>query len=850
MAFLGRSTLIAVLSPAAWRAPVLLAGAWMLCVAPAAAAAAPTLPAIDVIDTSPLPGIGLSREQVPAPVQTYGADDLRDSGALDVTDFLNRRAPGVHINEVQNNPFQPDVSYRGFTASPLLGTPQGLTVWLDGVRLNQPFGEVVSWDLVPRAALRSLAVMPGSNPLFGLNTLGGALVLQTKDGRSDPGSAVQVLYGTHARRAAEFEHGGTNERGLHWYLTGTAFRERGWRDDSPTDVRQTFGKLGWGNARTDVALSIAYADNALYGNGLQETRMLERNYASVYTKPDTTDNRSLLLNLTGRHELSDVALVSGNAYYRRIRTATLNGDFNDDALDQSIYQPNASERAALTAAGYSGFPTSGADASNTPFPFWRCIANVLLNDEPAEKCTGLINRTKTDQHNYGFAGQLSRLGTLAGRRNEFTGGVAYDGSHLDFQQSTQLGYVNPDRSVTGLAAYGDGVTGGTVDGAPYDNRVDLRGRTRTWSLFATDTVALAERWHLTFAARYNRTRIENRDRINPGGGAASLDGDHTFSRLNPALGLSYSPARALSAYLGYNEGSRTPSAVELGCANPARPCRLPNAMAGDPPLRQVVTQTWEAGLQGRWSPATSWSAGVFRAESTDDILFVAAPAVTGFGYFKNFGATLRQGLELGFTHRAAAWSVGAHYTALDATYRTAETLAAASNSSNDAASRGLPGNVAVRPGDRLPLIPAHLLKLHGDLRVAPEWTIGLGMTAVSGVLARGNENNAHAPDGTYYLGTGRTGGYAVFDFTSRYRASPQLTVFGRISNLFDRRYATAAQLGPAAFGANGGIVARPFPAVGGEFPLVHSTFVAPGAPRAGWLGLRYEFEKPVARSPG
>jgi len=138
---------------------------------------------MDVIATTPLPGVALEPNEIPAPVQGATKRDIVQSGALNLSDFLNRRLSGVHVNEVQNNPFQPDVNYRGYTASPLLGTPQGLSVYLDGVRLNQPFGDVVSWDLIPRIAISEVTLIPGSNPLFGLNTLGGALSLQTKDGR-------------------------------------------------------------------------------------------------------------------------------------------------------------------------------------------------------------------------------------------------------------------------------------------------------------------------------------------------------------------------------------------------------------------------------------------------------------------------------------------------------------------------------------------------------------------------------------------------------------------------------------------------------------------------------------------
>lgn len=797
--------------------------------APAALAAedvAQELTVITVVGAMPLPGLGQAKNEIPAAVQSASGAAIARSQAIDLTAFMNRNLAGVHINEIQGNPFQPDVSYRGYTASPLLGTAQGLSLYMDGVRLNQPFGDVVSWDLIPRAAIASLTLMPGSNPLFGLNTLGGALSISTKDGLSDPGTAVQALYGADRRRQLELEHGGSNGHGLHWYLTGNVFKEDGWRAASPTDVGQAFGKLGWANARTDLALSLSLADNKLTGNGLQEQRLLARDYRSINTKPDQTDNVATLLNLSGKHRINDAVLFSGNAYYRTIKTSTLNGDINDDALDQDVYQ-------------------TGEDASNTPFPSSLCIEHVLNIDQPAEKCNGLLNRTRSKQENHGVSGQFSVLGKLGGQRNKFTGGAAYDASRTNFTQSTQLGYLNPDRSITGLNAFGDGISGGDADGAPYDTRVDLTGRSRTWSLFATDTWSIRERWHLTLSGRFNRSKVSNRDHINPGGGG-SLDGDHTFERLNPALGLTFTPGRAINAYAGYNEGSRTPTSIELGCADPANPCKLPNAMAGDPPLRQVVTKTWEAGLRGTLAPSLNWNAGVFRADNFDDILFVADNAA-GFGYFRNFGKTRRQGLELGISGKAGRLDAGLSYTLLDATYRSGETVGGTGNSSNDAASAGLEGNIEIAPGNRIPLIPRHLFKAHADYRISTAWSVGLAMNAVSASFAGGNENNRHQADGTHYLGSGKSGGYAVFDLNTKYRATPQLSLFAQINNLFDRKYATAAQLGTAGFDASGRFVAQPLPAVGGEFPLLQSTFYSPGAPRTIRVGLRYEFGALAAR---
>lgn len=818
--------------------PGVLAGAlatvWQGTPARAADDQPPRVQTVEIVGMTPLPGIGLARDRIPANVQTLDSAAATGPDSASLPDALKRRLGSVFVNEIQGNPFQPDISFRGFTASPLLGTPQGLSVYLDGVRINQPFGDVVSWDLIPRAAIESVTLMPGSNPLFGLNTLGGAFSIRTKDGRHAPGTAVQVLAGSHKREEIEFEHGGHDGHGWHWYLTGNGFRENGWRDASPTRLGQLFGKVGWADGATDVSLSAALANTRLSGNGLQEERLLARDYASVYTIPDQTRNRSMLLNLAGSHSVGDELQLSGNAYYRKLRTATLNGDLNDDSLDQSLYQPGAAERAALAAAGYTGYPASGATAANTPFPSWRCIANVLLEDEPAEKCNGLLNRTDSWQHNYGLSGQATLSGRVNGRPNQFTLGAGYDASRVDFRQSTQFGYLNPDRSVTPVGFFADGSEIGD-DGTPVDARVDLLGRTRTASVFATDTLSVGESLHLTLSGRYNRTTVHNRDRITPGGGPGSLDGDHRFSRFNPAVGASWNPTRALNLYAGYNEGSRTPTTVELGCADPANPCKLPNAMAGDPPLRQVVTKTWEAGLRGKIAAKTRWNAGVFRAGNVDDILFVADNSA-GFGYFRNVGKTRRQGIELGLDSQAGVLDFSANYTWLDARFRSAEMLNGAPNSSADG-----DGKIAIRPGDRMPLIPRHVFKAHADWRITPVWSADAGMLAVSGSNARGNENGQHQPDGSHFVGSGRSSGYALFDLGTTYEVAPHLRFFAQVNNLFDRRYATAAQLNATGLTPEGNFIARPFSASGDNASLVSSTFYAPGAPRTIWAGVRYAF---------
>ncbi len=809
----------------------------------------PTLNEVTVIGTTPLSGFGVPKEQIPANVQNATADDIQRSGSNDLSDFMNRNLGSVHVNEITNNPYAPDVNYRGYTASPLLGTPQGLSIYLDGVRLNQPFGDVVSWDLIPKAAISTVTLMPGSNPLYGLNTLGGAIALTTKDGINNPGTSLQLLAGSNRRRSLELDTGGSTANGLHWYTTGTLFRENGWRDDSPSRVGQFFGKVGHKDRTGDVNLSLAYADNSLYGNGLQEQRLLQQRYDSVFTKPDITDNKSVFLNLSGSRELAKDVKFSGNAYYRRLRTSTFNGDINEDSLDQNVYL-NAAGRTylrALPGNPYGLSTTYTENATNTPFPYLSCIYQAMIQDEPGEKCTGLLNRSSTRQSNYGVTGQVSFAGDLGGNRNQFVVGGGFDKSRSNFQQTAQLGYLNADRSVTGIPYFADGVTGGDVDGEPFDTRVNLNGRIRTGSVFLANTTSFGTQLHLSVSGRYNHTEVNNRDFITPTG-INSLSGDHTFGRFNPAIGLAFTPSREISVYAGYNEASRAPTSIELGCANPENECKLPNALAGDPPLNQVVSKTIEAGLRGRIGSNLSWNAGVFRSENRDDILFVAG-STPGFGYFKNFGKTRRQGIELGMNGRSSGFHVGANYTYLLATFETPDSFSANANSSNGPAAAGNPGlegAITVRPGDQIPLIPRHLFKVNADYQVNAAWSLGLNLIAVSSALARGNENGGHQPDGRFYLGSGRSAGYGVLNFTTNYRATPQLEFFAQINNLLDREYASAAQLGSTPITAGGAFQARPFGGSGAAgYPLQNSTFYAPGAPRALFVGLRYQFDKPA-----
>jgi outer membrane receptor protein involved in Fe transport len=804
---------------------------------------------VDVIASTPIGSLDLPQSDVPVPVQSLTARTIEETNAIDLTDVLKRRLNGVYVNENQNNPFQPDVNYRGYTASPLVGSAEGLSVYLDGVRQNQPFGDVVAWDLIPKVAISTTELIPGSNPVYGLNTLGGAIAVQTKSGLTNPGLAVSGYGGSFGRMALDAEYGGNNKSGLNWFAAGTLFHEDGWRVSSPSSVRQSFAKLGYDKDRTAISLSAGYAINDLTGNGTQDFRAINRTtglnhgYNSVFSIPDRTWQHSPFLTFNATHALSRSLSFNANAYYRHIRTNTTNGDMNDDSFGESLYTLSAADKAALTAAGIT-FPPS-ITPENTPFPYLRCIAQGLELDEPGEKCTGVDTDTVNKQNAYGLSGVLS----WRTAHNRFSVGAGWDRGTLTFVQNAQYGYLNDDGiSVTRIPVFLDGST--EADDAPQDNRVNLHGITNTPSFFLTDTFTV-RKWVLTASGRYNHTTINNEDRLPPVPYRGTLTAINTFDRFNPSAGVVYKASAALSAYFNYGESSRAPTSTELGCADPDFPCSLPNALVSDPPLKQVVSKTFEAGLRGSPDATLRWSAGFFHSDNYDDLLFVASQQ-TGYGYFQNFGKTRRQGVEASFSANLRHFDGGAEYTFLDATYQSSQTVGSGSNSSNSNAEDGGKGvvdggNITISPGNRIPQVPQHMLKLFGDYHPLPRLSIDTDFNLISSSYVRGNENNQHQPDGVYYLGPGKSPGFGVVNVGSRYKLTNHLELFAQINNLLNRHYYTAGQLATTPYDDNGNFTPRPFGSIpfdgDTEYPVRSSTFFAPGAPITVFGGLKVSLGK-------
>ncbi|HEU4620216.1 MAG TPA: TonB-dependent receptor [Gammaproteobacteria bacterium] len=729
---------------------------------------------IDVVGTTPLGGAA-DAAAVPANVQAATAEQIRTSGAQDLAEFMKRAFAGVFVNEAQSNPLQPDVQYRGFVGSPLLGLAQGLAVYQDGVRLNEPFGDTVSWALVPESAIESVYLVPGSNPLFGLNALGGALSLETKDGFTSPGTKVELSGGSWSRVGLEAETGGSIDGRVSYFVTGSTLSDDGWRDFSPTDATQGFAKVGWRRAATSVAASVTYADTDLTGNGAAPVDLLARDRSAVFTHPDETKNALTLLALSVDHRLGSDVQLTGNVYSRRSDIDTLNGDGSD-------FAPCTASPGLMCEQDEDGEEEVLLDADGEPVE-----ARAALSG-------GTLNRTSTRQTGSGAGLQAAWSGALAGRPNQLVAGVVYDRSDVSFGSSLELGALDATRGA---------VPGGVL---VEDGFTRLDAETSSLGLYVSDVWSVSPALRLTLSARANRSRVALRDLLGD-----ELTGTHEFRRLNPAAGLTLAVTDDTTFYASYSESSRTPSPVELTCADPDAPCRLPNAFLADPPLDQVVAKTIEAGVRGR-AGGGDWHAGLFDTVNEDDILFVSAGALTNQGYFANVGRTRRRGLELA-VRRSPSPRLGwfASYTLLDATFENAVRLPSPHNP--DAAD----GEIAVAAGDRLPLVPRQLFK--AGVRIEPTQKVALGadLLASGEQYLRGDESNLAEP----------LDGYALVNLHVEYRLDDKIGLFANVDNVFDSRYETFGVFGDAA------------EVLGPEFR--NPRFVSPGGPRAAWIGVRLSF---------
>jgi outer membrane receptor protein involved in Fe transport len=703
---------------------------------------------------SPVAGSELPIEKIPGAVGTVSANELQRYGSQTPVEALQQRVPGIIVNDTLGSPLANDLQYRGFSASPLNGTPQGLAVYQNGVRINEVFGDSLNWDVVPAFAIRDISVM-GSNPVFGLNALGGSVNLVMKDGFNFQGLESDARFGSFGRRH------GTLQGGAQWgnvaaYVGGDTMRDTGYRDLSPSRAKRMYADLGAKNDVAEFHLNYTGARNLFGVVGPTPVELVNQRRANVFTTPQMFDNRMSMVNLNGTVSVSDTLKLSGVMYWRGFRQRRPDGNISD------VETCKAPEDPAFLCVEDGGQPERVHDR------FGNEIPSRVLDGGIA----GSNDRTSVDATSIGGSLQATSKAKLAGFGNQFTLGGSIDQGRASVASASELGLLDPRT----LVVQGLGIILGGDEFAPRS----LAVRTNYYGIYATDTLDLTDRLSLTMGGRFNIAHVELKDRLGD-----DLNGSHQFSRFNPMAGVTFKVLPGLSVYGGYAEANRAPTPAELACADPNRPCLLENFLVSDPPLKQVVSRTVEAGFRGqieagpapandKVGPRIEWSLGVFRALNTDDIINVASET-QGRGYFLNAGRTLRQGIEASLAYKSKPFSAYASYAMVDATFRDALELSAPDNpTASDE------GSIHVQKGDHIPSIPRHRFKVGADYGLTQHWRVGADLVAASSQFFRGDEGNDVKP----------LPGYWIVNLKTSYDLSKSFQIYGIVENVFDRKYAS------------------------------------------------------------
>ena len=747
-------------------------------------------------------GTGIDPALVPANAQRAVAEQLQRSQSLDLTDFLNRQFSSVSINHAQNNPLQPDFNFRGFTASPLLGLPQGLSVYQNGVRINDAFGDTVNWDLIPVSAIDSVQMLAGAQPVFGLNTLGGALSLQMKNGFRYEGAAAEVYDGSFGRRGGSIQAGGNDGR---WGFYGDAdyFQENGWRVDSNSEATRLFAAVSLQESDWTADLSAAYANTELRGNGATPVELLAIDRSAVFTHPDITENEHTQMILEAARDISQAARLSGNVFYRRLDTDTFNGDgtifdecqFADGEFLVEEHFADVNGDGKCSAAADQDI-TQVLDSNGGPIP-------AELDDS---ELNAINNVGRRKQESYGGSAQLSLESQLLGSENDVTLGVAYSNGRTRFDSALEVASLLENRATTRTGIFAQ------------EFATAVGSEVRSASVYFLDMLQLSDNVAATISGRYDDTRIELSDRS---GANPQLDGNHDYSRFNPAVGITFRLAPAMTLYGSYGESTRAPSPVELACASEDAPCNLPNAFLADPPLEQVVAKSAEIGLRRESSEGLRWHVGGFYTRNHNDILFqTTGGPQANVGFFANVGDTLRTGIELSVSQRLQRlrWSV--EYSYLDATFDDDFVV----NSPNhpifaeDPESPAIAGEdkLLVTSGSSIPGIPHHQANLGLDYSFSDRFELGADVVVRSGVYLRGDEANL----------LHRTDGYSILNLRAAWNLSDNVILFARVENVFDEKYETFGVLGEPG-------------EVFAEF--TDPRFLGVGPPRGAWVGARVKW---------
>lgn len=739
------------------------------------------LPPVEVIGASPLIGSGIDRNLVPAETHVLNSQDLQRQGTSDLLGSLNQQIGGIGLDSASGNPFQPTLFYHGFAASGLQGTPQGLAVYVNGMRFNQPFGDTVDWDLIPDIAIDRINLV-GSNPVFGLNALGGAVNVQLKNGFTYQGFEGDVSGGSFGQVEGEFQYG-KQSGNVATYVAGTVLHQGGWRDLQSTEIQNIYGDLGWRSDRAELHLNVTAAHSILNGPGTSPVELLAVDQAAQFTAPNQIANQYAALSLSGSVDVTDTTSIQALAYYRYFLQRVTNGNAPNDT-------PCNDGTGLLCNDGVPSTTLGGG------------LIPDFLNGGPYSE---LDNQT-TNTNAYGASLQVTNTNDLFGFPNHFVAGMSFDGAQTLFSATSFIGGLTPlDRVFIG--------PGIVIDEPGSNSPVRVGLSNANYGIYFADTFNLTQRLALTVSGRFNMALVDLNDE-----NGGDLTGNHSYNHFNPAGGVTYQVAPWLTAYAGYAVANRAPTPAELSCAGPANSCSLANFFVGDPDLQQVISYTMEAGVRGSFTPFDganlSYNVALFRSNLNNDIAFINS-VTTGRAFFANVGQTRRQGVDAGLQFKNDRWIAYVEYSYTDATFQSTFVESGGSNPAADA-----DGNITVRPGNRLPGVPTNQAKLGAYYKITDKWTVGGTAIVASGAFLFGDEANL----------TPKLTPYFTLNLTTSYQLTDHVQLFALVENVTNEKYSTFGTFSPTS-----SVFLAQAPGA------TNPRSLSPAAPVGGFAGVRVTF---------
>jgi iron complex outermembrane recepter protein len=738
---------------------------------------------IVVVGSTPLPGSDVERDRVPTATQVLSAEDISRTGIPSLTGAILANLPSASVNDVEGNAFQPDILFRGFTASPVAGTPQGLAVYVNGARFNDAFGDTVNWDLIPPSAIKAVNI-EAANPVFGLNALGGSVSVQLKNGFSDVADSVTAYGGSYGRRAGILE---VSRRAGDFaiYIAADATHDSGFRQTSTSDLYRLYTDVGWRGEPAEVHLGVTAAHDRLGNPGATPIQALAADISNIFTAPNYVDNKYVAINLNGTFKLSGATSLQAVGYFQNLRQYVPNGITSQVA------------------------PCGGGLLCNSD---GSVVSTFNAQPVPDFLNGGLYSGLSVQQlqdHAYGATAQATDQRMIGSLANRLVAGVSFDGAESTFSGIQEIGGFDPySREFLGPGVVLDQPEEGV-------NPVRVRNISRFYGAFVADVLTPLPSLDVTLSGRFNDAQINLTDEL-----GGPVNGRHTYNRFNPSAGLTYRLLPGVQFYGNYAETNRAPTPQELSCASAAAPCSLLNFFVGDPDLHQVVARTIEVGLRGsEEGPSGShvnWTVDLYRTQNTDDIIFESTVFNPNLAFYTNAGKTQRQGVEadLRFDLEHVHAKLGYAYT--DATFRTPLDLNSPNNPAADAN-----GQIQVNPGDRIPGIPRHRANVVLDYSVTSQLSVGAEAVAQSNVVRFGDEANLTAP----------VGGYTLVNLNAAYRPIDHLSLFVVINNVLNKRYYTYGTFGP--------IGDVPWPNIPGG--VTDPRTASPGTPLVAYGGARLSF---------